>query len=76
MRKDAAECEADAAKLEKPLNNIDYLVHEYNAIAAEYAMIHSDLYRLFEDLPSADYSLQRVCDYGTYTPDEFAALIS
>ena len=76
MKKDADGCEATADTLESALDNMDYLVHEYNAIAAEYAMIHSDLYRLFEDLPDADYSLQRVCDYGTYTPDEFAALIS
>ena len=76
MKKDADGCEATADTLESALDNMDYLVHEYNAIAANYAAIHGELYRLFEYIPDADYSLQRVCDRATYTPDEFATLIS
>lgn len=76
MRRDADGCEACAAKLEKALDDMDYLVHEYNAIAAEYAAIRSGLCILFNDLPRADFTLQQICDRATYTPDEFAALIS
>lgn len=75
MKKDADGYEATADTLESALNNMDYLVHEYNAIAANYAAIHGELHKLFECIPSADYSLRRVCEYATYTPDEFAALI-
>lgn len=76
MRKDADVCEASAAELEKALDDMDYLVHEYNAIAAEYAAIRSKLCILFNDLPRADFALQQICDHATYTPEEFAALIS
>lgn len=75
MKKDADGCEATADTLESALNNMDYLVHEYNAIAANYAAVHGELYRLFEYIPDADYQLQRVCECATYTPDEFAALV-
>lgn len=76
MKKDADGYEATADKLESALNNMDYLVHEYNAIAANYAAIHGELHNLFECIPDAYYSLRRVCECATYTPDEFAALIS
>ena len=76
MKKDADGYEATADTLESALNNMDYLVHEYNAIAANYAAIYGELYNLFECIPGADYSLRRVCECATYTPDEFAALIS
>ena len=76
MKKGADGYEATADTLESALNNMDYLVHEYNAIAANYAAIHGELHNLFECLPGADYSLRRVCECATYTPDEFAALIS
>lgn len=76
MRKDADGCDACAAKLEKALDDMDYLVHEYNVIVAEYAAIRSGLCILFDNLPRADFTLQQICDRATYTPDEFAALIS
>lgn len=76
MKKDADGFEATADTLEKALDDMDYLVHEYNAIAANYAAIHGELCNLFEYIPDADYHLQLVCDRATYTPDEFAALIS
>lgn len=76
MKKDAEGCEATADTLESALNNMDYLVHEYNAIAANYAAIQGELYNLFECIPDADFTLRQICDHATYTPDEFAALIS
>lgn len=67
--------EKDARALEAALEHIEPLVNAYNAIAAQYAEIHDDLYQFFAEIPYADYELERKYR-ASFTPEKFAEAIT
>lgn len=71
----AEQKEKGARSLEASLEHIKPLVNAYNAIAAQYAEIHDDLYQFFSEIPYADYELERKYR-ASYTPEKFAETIS
>lgn len=71
----AEENEKRARALEAALEHIEPLVNAYNATAAQYAEIHDDLYQFFDEIPYADYELERKYR-ASYTPEKFAEAIS
>ena len=69
----AEQNEREAAALEATLQHIEGLVAAYNGIAEQYAAIHSDMNKLFDEIPYADYSLERKLQ--GITPEKFAETI-
>ncbi len=67
----AEQNEKRARALEAALEHIEPLVNAYNAIAAQYAEIHDDLYQFFDEIPYADYEFERKYR-ANYTPEKFA----
>ena len=55
------------------MQHIEGLVAAYNGIAEQYAAIHSDMNKLFDEIPYADYSLERKLQ--GITPEKFAETI-
>lgn len=71
----AEQNEKRARALEAALEHIEPLVNAYNAIAAQYAEIHDDLYQFFDEIPYADYELERKYR-ASFTPEKFAEAIT
>lgn len=57
--KRADKMEKSACALESSLEHIQQLVDAYNTIASQYAEIYNDLYQFFDEIPYADYELER-----------------
>ena len=62
--------ESDARRLECALERAESTVKQYNELAARYAVLYTDLTKLFSEIPTADYSLTRRYDFGD-TPEQF-----
>ena len=75
MIESAENQEQSAAALEASLKHIETMVAAYNGIVADYATIHSDLKKFLNDIPYADYTLEREYN-ASLSPERFEQAVT